>query len=531
MAKFIPNLNESYIFNFGEREVYKKLKELPNDYYVFYSLEWLDMENGKFSFGEGDYIIYHPKKGILVMEIKAGSIEAIDRKIYQINGKTGEKKVIKPLEQARRTKYKLDKEIYNQCPVQVVTCFVSIESRADIKELPLDYDKNIILTKYELNNIEESLSKVYNFYKMSSKEILKDTILRILNPKFNAIEKMKNMIEVDDRIFIQMTEEQKRILDFLEDEKEATIMGGAGTGKTILAVEKARRLKEKTLFLCYNKFLISELKRKYGEELKNVEFMSLKSLINRVDNDLKLLSYDQNFEYKNIVIDEGQDFTTKQLESLYNVVKERDGIFYLFYDQNQLINKNTSKENWKEPVNKSKLKLTVNCRNTKKIAYFSYECIVDKGDVIVNSKLPGKKINFNLVENKEEILPIIERILSNYSKEDIRASDIVLLSLKSKENSTLDKIKKIGNYEISTEMIEDDKILNTTVRKYKGLESKIVIMYDFDEEVLNTSDSYNLFYVGSSRAVHILHVISEIPVNKIPFLNDNYQKVKSVIKE
>lgn len=39
----------------------------------------------------------------------------------------------------------------------------------------------------------------------------------------------------------QLLYEQYRLLDFLEDQPTAVINGAAGTGKTMIAVEKARR--------------------------------------------------------------------------------------------------------------------------------------------------------------------------------------------------------------------------------------------------------------------------------------------------
>ena len=52
--------------------------------------------------------------------------------------------------------------------------------------------------------------------------------------------------------------EQIALLNYLEEQDNAVINGLAGTGKTVMAVEKARRHAEKdesVLFLCYNFYL------------------------------------------------------------------------------------------------------------------------------------------------------------------------------------------------------------------------------------------------------------------------------------
>ena len=56
-----------------------------------------------------------------------------------------------------------------------------------------------------------------------------------------------------------LTKDQTRVLDFLRSHRRVAVSGGAGTGKTVLALEKARRLATegfKTLLTCYNLSLI-----------------------------------------------------------------------------------------------------------------------------------------------------------------------------------------------------------------------------------------------------------------------------------
>ena len=59
-----------------------------------------------------------------------------------------------------------------------------------------------------------------------------------------------------------LTKDQMRVLDFLRSHRRAAVSGGAGTGKTVLALEKARRLASegfKTLLTCYNRQLADHL--------------------------------------------------------------------------------------------------------------------------------------------------------------------------------------------------------------------------------------------------------------------------------
>ena len=55
--------------------MFEALKRLDNDYYVFHSLRWNDInEKNTVVWGESDFTILHPQKGMIVIEVKSGSI-------------------------------------------------------------------------------------------------------------------------------------------------------------------------------------------------------------------------------------------------------------------------------------------------------------------------------------------------------------------------------------------------------------------------------------------------------------------------
>ena len=59
-----------------------------------------------------------------------------------------------------------------------------------------------------------------------------------------------------------LTKEQRIALDVLRDSERVIVDGGAGTGKTLLAIEAAQRMAhegKRVLFLCYNKLLAARI--------------------------------------------------------------------------------------------------------------------------------------------------------------------------------------------------------------------------------------------------------------------------------
>src|SRR5207244_1558627 len=78
----------------------------------------------------------------------------------------------------------------------------------------------------------------------------------------------------DEQSLEALTPQQFHILEAIQDIARAGIAGGAGTGKTVLAMEDARRYAAqglKTLLLCHSRPLAEELRRRMSKSAPTVE--------------------------------------------------------------------------------------------------------------------------------------------------------------------------------------------------------------------------------------------------------------------
>lgn len=535
MAAFYPNNPLYYNSSYGEKEIYDALHKLDNNYVIFYSTMWHSKnKNGDIIWGESDFTIFHKRKGILVIEVKSGKISYKNNCWYQTRIDNGKTHLMQnPLSQADKSKYKFIDIINNnipfneKCIVEKAVWFPSIINLDNISNLPMEYSKEIILTKDALNNPEYFLNKVFDYYNMESRFNLTNNsvqeIKNLLAPEFDLVVSSLSRKKEIDYAFLRLTDEQSKLLDYLEEQQIATIQGSAGTGKTLIAVEAAKRLSnngDKVLFLCFNKFLCNSLKE--NNKINNVDFYNLhsyltkyKSIFNSDDELLDILRNisSREFDYNHIIIDETQDFPEGSIKEFERIAKSIDGKLLIFYDKNQILYKDRYPE-W--VINaECKLILNKNCRNTFQIANTSNN-ILNLKTIQNDNCIVGDMPILNVYDNDNLIEKIVFTI-HNLLQEGYTISDIVILTLKTEINSILSNYKKIGNYYITNEINRsDNEIFFTTSRKFKGLESNAIIVVDFDGTILNNTINKNNFYVATSRAKQKLVIL--INKNDIPFV-------------
>ena len=525
MAKIYPEIVEDYHGSYGEFQIFESLKQLPNDWYIYHSLNWKDRsKNGRITWGEADFVIFNKNYGILVVEVKSGGISFKDGKWLQTRLDNSEINEMKnPFNQANRSKYKLIDEIDyklpygDRCFIDKAVWFPYISNDELQKaNLPLEYDSKLILTKESLNNPLQSILSIYNFYNSTRYTMLsrnsENVILETIMPSFNLVPSASNIKDEADYVFYQLTNEQKKVLDFISDQQTVAIQGSAGTGKTFIAVEQAKRLSsdKKVLFLCFNKFLYYHLDNKC--KLNNVDYYNLHTFLSKNSSDdistdekclkaLKSIDFANTLDYQAIIIDEAQDINDKILIEFYEICKRLNYNLYLFYDKNQMLFQNKLPKCLEEFD--CKLTLTKNCRNTLKIVQ-TINSVFNINTQANGFSVSGVMPTFYFVDT--DIQNKLRLIINDYLNDGFDQKDITILTLSTEDESCLNGITQIGNYKINHESNEDG-IFFTTSKKFKGLESNIIIVIDFDAKQYSDYEYMKNLYVSLSRARQRLSLI------------------------
>lgn len=534
MAIMCPTKPREIEKNSKEDLMFKMLEKLSDSYYVFHSFSIVDVSNSVLYESETDFIIFHPNKGIISIEAKSGEIKYENGEWKYASGIS--MKHDGPFNQASRNKWKLINyiqkknfnKILDKCKFLHAVWFPDVHKKyIDMIDLPSESDIELIITKDDEDELEKALDRIFNIQvskkvetNLTKKEI--DLLLNsILAPSFNLISLSELEKNHREKVFKLMLDEQIALLNYLEEQNNAIINGMAGTGKTIIAIEKAKRHSdngEQVLFLCYNKNLKDFLKKEYNYE--NISFYTIDGfackLCNtkeadyfKLKNRLEKMYLERIFPYQHVIIDEGQDFGKEKLEESeiidllkMNVLDDEElkGTFYLFYDKNQMI----QSERIPMYIENSDCKLTLykNCRNTENIAITSSRLLgIEKKPKLFKGSIKGSDTDMYIINENLKKIEVLNKIIDENSN---KYNDIVILTCGIEKNSFLFDNCKDGYYEY-----KDKKILFTTCRKFKGLEADSVVLIDVNKNLFNISNE-QLFYVGASRARFKLSIILDM---------------------
>ncbi|MEK3901007.1 NERD domain-containing protein [Paenibacillus sp. FSL R7-0179] len=560
----IPDLTEaqlSMVDSKGEVELYQAFKEgLPNSYYVFSQVAWiLKRENDEAKDGETDFVILHPDFGYLCIEVKGGGL-SFDAETNQwfSTDRYAQKHLIKdPIKQALRAKYSIRSKLYETDEWKMlgnkkVTCghAVFFPDLSDSKLLVRpEMPAALIGINNNLVDIKMWVEGCIDFWTNNDPTTTSigqrgiDLFKRIFAKSFSVKPLLSKSLKEEEEARILLTNEQVKVLDILKKKRRVVVSGGAGTGKTILAVEKAKRLAKEgfsTLLTCYNRPLADHLaeickdingltvmsfhqlcysKIKEAKEMSGVDFLedAKKTYSGEDEYDVQLPNAlacavvdTLTDRYEAIVVDEGQDFREEYWLPLELILSdEKSSPFYIFYDGNQNLYSRVSTF----PIVEDEIyPLLRNCRNTIPIHMASYKYY--QGEPVEHSNLNGIGIQFeDAVNMNNQALKIHLRIQKLLLDEQIESSKIAVLIVDSKNKreyiQALEKnpLPKGHQYK-EIDQRSNNSILVTTVNKFKGLESEIVFLWGMDS--IDFQEHREHMYVGLSRAKSLLIIIGKV---------------------
>lgn len=564
MARMIPSVISPEVKSNAERKIFEWFRDDPNTegWVVLHSLGIANHRT--VLYGELDFFVIAPKLGIFALEVKGGRVSCNDG-IWSFTNKYGKTttKSRGPFAQANEGMFSLIDSVKKKYGPNhrlsnllygTGVMFPDIEFQVDGTEgeqwQVFDARDNRTVSEYIrklAQNTKRKWEEQFGFFPQDKLPDAKDVkeLSSMLRGNFDKVMTIGKKIAYAEEALISLTEEQFRCLDQLEDNPRCLIRGGAGTGKTLLAIEEVKRsvaLGRKVAFFCYNTMLANWLKQLFSEmipEMQPVYVGTIHSWLLQFANssgaqirpnqdeldefykrELPLIALDALDQspiiYDKIVIDEAQDILgTDAFEVLDAVLKggiER-GHWAIFGDfARQAIYQDSERINQiigdlDDRTSFIRFKLKINCRNTRFIGE-EIKCITGfDSSSYIWSKVDGAPVEHCVFETQEDQKNHLKELVDKLISEGISAVSITILSPYKRENSVVSEIEGIKIRDYSPQI--EDSITFSTIQAYKGLENTVIIMTDVE-----SFDHEQLMYVGLSRARSGLFILESNEARK-----------------
>ena len=517
---------------------YQYLKTLPDNYTIFYSKKFKGTGSWKEE-GEVDFIIFDGSRTLLCMEVKGGRISYDGKEdCWRQNDNL---LVPQPDQQAAdgmRAILKFVEREGKDLNFGWVLGFPDCLLPEDFRP-PSRIPKQVIIDQEGFTNIQLALSRSEEYYKQNYHKsgiprVAAKSLIGRLTRSVEFISKVGIRVARDSQQLIQVTEEQFRVLEDLEINPKIAIRGFAGTGKTILATEFAKRLAVRgyrTLLLFFNRTIANTVRRSFDRESSidcKTFFGFAREMISEqdpgwwernskpsdeefweVDVPIKLfdLPTDNLEKYDAIIVDEGQDFRSdwyEYLESLLN--QSREGRFVVFYDEIQGLFGRWQELPW-GGENIARKQLTENCRNTRSIiSYLNHHNPTEMTPF--TSSPQGEEVCERRVRNREQAKELFIEDVKTLLKQGVSPGQIIVLLNETKRESCLADVTSIESTKLeSLGRYYDDNsssIRFTTINVFKGLEADVVFLFVHNETLKEKLSK--ALYVQGSRARVILYV-------------------------
>ena len=540
----LPRSVRSNPLRAAECDVFDRLRDaLSGEWVVFYSRPWLGLTpTGEEVDGEADFVVVHPTHGLLAIEVKGGAIaydpasdEWTSRDRHGVNHS-----IKNPVEQGRKAKYNLVrilKESRHWKPRRIRARHGVIFPNTSLSPADLGADRprmifadrqqvNTGLAAWVLDRLHRSEDDDHRDDGAPGADGIRALESALAAP-FHLQVPLAHHLDDDDRDIDLLTARQFHLLRSIEAIPRIAIRGAAGTGKTVLAAESARRAHEqgrRVLLTCYNPALAASLRQRLGSDIEVQGFHSLCGLLVKraglrttpgiperdlYENELPNLLADAatllpDVRYDTVIVDEGQDFRPHWWPAIDALLAD-GGRLILFHDSNQKFYGDA--DALPKDVTAVPVTLNQNLRNTRRIHALVMRHY--RGDPVLDSEVAGQEPDAVSVEGDSGIVGRCARVVSRLvDTERIAPEDIAVLVARDDERILVAPRGAIGDLPVrSCDSAVREGVTLDTVRRFKGLEARVVLIVATPALVADS----DLAYVATSRARTHLIAVGETP--------------------
>jgi hypothetical protein len=321
-------------------------------------------------------------------------------------------------------------------------------------------------------------------------------LLKLLRPDFDLIPSLQTRISSLQQEYVQLAERQYELLAGAERNRRILCLGGAGSGKTLLALETARRSAadgSNVVVTCRSKGLARLLAASASKGVKVVPFEQL---------------YEVSPPCDVLIVDEAQDLMDVDSYLQLNDVVEGgldNGTWRIFCDPNNQAHIDGDFDPDVLDMLQERavvIDLPYNCRNTVPVVHQTQ--LLTGADLGVARAGEGPTVEFCRSSTDADAAAQLDAHLKHLRQDEVDLAEVVVITVRdSTSDSAAVSTKAYRSRHLT--LYDGDPTRTTpgvarlmTSREAKGLEAPHVCLLDIDD--LNAPASVSHLYVGMTRS-------------------------------
>lgn len=488
---------------------------------------------------ELDFVVLVPDAGVVVLEVKGGQVwhDGVDWR----QGSRNSTKVIRPVLQAMDGKFAL-REYIERDPRwrdssrtrirwghAVVLPFTHLHDDFETPDCP----RWMIAGKDDLDSLAQRVLEVVDYQEQGHRrpsqedvELIREIVLGRNFPAYDIAAEAEEREVAADRL----TQQQAALLHVTRLINRMEVRGGAGSGKTILALTQAKdltrgqgeRRPQRVALLCYSIGLSQYFKRQLAgvprrhrpafvgsfEDL--ARHWGVTEFADRDDSDFWEVRLPQQMReiaqtlpegerFDAIIVDEAQDFADHWWHPLMKALKDEEaGGLYVYSDENQRIFARFGQP----PVPLVPLVLDHNLRNTQQIA----KAFGPLAPMRMHPKGgDGAEVTFIACDSRD-VVDVADEQVDRLLESGWQPEHVALLTMGSRHPIQMERWAAEGQEGYWRAFWENDDVFYGHVLGCKGLERKAVVLC---VNLKSTERAREMLYVGMSRATDELVVVGD----------------------
>jgi hypothetical protein len=531
VARMYPrSILEDDLKSRAEGRVFEALRDgLGDDWEVYHSVGWALRDHATgVDDGEIDFVLCHPQRGVLCLEVKGGGLECRNGEFFRLGRDGTPERMKDPFQQVIDHRYDLERKLEaaerglgRGLFIAYAVAFPDISVHKLV--LAPDAPAEVVLDRNALRDVAGAIDAVLAYHAGSrdrrqppgarGADVLRD----LFAPRVTIRVPLSADFLSEEEAFVQLTSQQSALLGQFGRTRRLAVTGCAGSGKTLLAVEQASRRAQqgrRVGYVCFNRALRDHLKRKAPP---GVSFHTFHSLATHLAHKARIAlpQYENGKapadfwsetlpnamveacgalggEFDDLILDEAQDLTDDYLAALMCTLRdESDALVWMFLDDNQRV----YHVQLAVPDEYVRFDLQVNCRNTRAI---HREVMSHYRGALTPVSLGPDGRDVEVVTTDDQPGEVGRLVTRLCGLDEVAPQDVVILSSHALEKSRVGQSPPDG-FTYSADGAATGRVVRFgSIRGFKGLEAPVVILCELED--LDPDTAAQQRYVGMSRA-------------------------------